>query len=118
VKDARQYEWLLRSDLYSTALAFIRGNFDIHGDIIAAIRFKSEMTRHGLRDFFASIAARVAPRRIESWFQTPLRAARNIRLHYDRSNDLYQSFLDSRMVIRTRISRTSAAPWMRPSPQN
>lgn len=38
------------------------------------------------------------PRRIESWFQTPLRAVRNIRFHYDRSNDLYRSFLDSRMV--------------------
>ena len=98
VKDARQYEWLLRSDLYSTAVAFIRGDFEIHGDIIAAIRFKSETTRHGPRDFFASIAARLAPRRIESWFQTPLRAARNIRFHYDRSNDLYRSFLDSRMV--------------------
>jgi hypothetical protein len=46
VKAARQYEWLLRSDLY-TALAFIRGDFDIHGDIIAAIRFKSEMTSRG-----------------------------------------------------------------------
>jgi hypothetical protein len=98
VKDTRQYEWLLRSDLYSTAVAFIRGDFDIHGDIIAAIRFKSEMTSHGLRDFFASLAARLAPRRIESWFQTPLRAARNIRFHYDRSNDLYRSFLDSRMI--------------------
>jgi hypothetical protein len=35
VKDARQYEWLLRSDLYSTTIGFIRGDFDIHGDIIA-----------------------------------------------------------------------------------
>jgi len=98
LKDDRQYEWLLRSDLYSAALGFIRGDFDIHGDIIAAIRFKSEMTRRGLRDLFASIAARLSPGRIESWFQTSLRATRNIRFHYDRSNDFYRSFLDSRMV--------------------
>jgi len=98
LKDPRQYEWLLRSDLYSAALAFIRGDLDIHGDIIAAVRFKTEMTRRGLRDLFASIAARLAPRRIESWFQTSMRAARNVRFHYDRSNEFYRSFLDSGLV--------------------
>jgi len=96
--DPQQYQWLLRSDLYSAALGFIRGDFDIHGDIIAAIRFKGSTTRHSVRDLFASIAARLWPGRIESWFQTSLRAARNIRFHYDRSNDFYRSFLDSRMV--------------------
>jgi cyclopropane-fatty-acyl-phospholipid synthase len=95
---AQQFEWLLRSDLYSATLAFIRGDFDIHGDIVSAIRFKKEVTHRGLRDLFASIAARLAPRRVESWFQTSVRAARNVRFHYDRSNDFYQSFLDSRMV--------------------
>jgi len=98
LKDARQFEWLLRSDLYSAALAFIRGDFDIHGDLVAAIQFKSEKTHRGMRDLLASISARVAPRRIETWFQTASRAARNIRFHYDRSNDFYQAFLDSRMV--------------------
>jgi cyclopropane-fatty-acyl-phospholipid synthase len=96
--DTQQYQWLLRSDLYSAALGFIRGDFDIHGDIIAAIRFKGEVTRRSVRDLLASIGARLSPGRIESWFQTSLRAARNIRFHYDRSNDFYRSFLDSRMV--------------------
>jgi cyclopropane-fatty-acyl-phospholipid synthase len=98
VADPQQYQQLLRSDLYSAALGFIRGDFEIHGDIIAAIRFKSEVTRRGIGDLFASIAARLSPSRIESWFQTSLRAARNIRFHYDRSNGFYRSFLDSRMV--------------------
>jgi cyclopropane-fatty-acyl-phospholipid synthase len=98
MKDVQQFEWLLHSDIYSAALAFIHGDFDIYGDIISAVRFKTEVTRCGLRDLFSSIAARLAPRRIESWFQTSLRAARNVRFHYDRSNDFYRSFLDSRMV--------------------
>ena len=98
LKDERQLEWLLRADLYSAALAFIRGDFDIHGDIIAAIRFKMETTRRGFRDLLASLAAQLAPGRIETWFQTSMRAAQNIRFHYDRSNDFYKLFLDSRMV--------------------
>jgi cyclopropane-fatty-acyl-phospholipid synthase len=98
LRDDRQLEWLLRSDLYSAALAFIRGDFDIHGDIISAIRFKMESTQRGLRDLLASIAAQLAPGRIETWFQTSSRAAQNIRFHYDRSNDFYKLFLDSRMV--------------------
>ena len=96
--DPQQYRWLLHSDLYSAALGFIRGDFDIHGDIIAAIRFKGQITHLGARDLFASVAARLSPGRIESWFQTSLRAARNIRFHYDRSNDFYRLFLDSRLV--------------------
>jgi cyclopropane-fatty-acyl-phospholipid synthase len=98
LKDVRQLDWLLRSDLYSAALAFIRGDFDIHGDIVSAIRFKARTTHRGLRDLFASMAARLASRRIESWFQTSMRAAQNVRFHYDRSNEFYRSFLDSRMV--------------------
>lgn len=38
------------------------------------------------------------PRQIQSWIQTRLWAKRNVHFHYDRSNDFYQSFLDSRMV--------------------
>jgi cyclopropane-fatty-acyl-phospholipid synthase len=98
LNDEQQLKWLLRSDQYSAALAFIRGDFDIHGDIVSAIRFKAETTQRCLRDLLASLVARLAPQRIESWFQTTLRAAQNVRFHYDRSNDFYRSFLDSRMV--------------------
>jgi cyclopropane-fatty-acyl-phospholipid synthase len=98
MRDPAQYEWLLRSDLYSAALAFVRGDFDVRGDLISAIRFKKEIARGGLRDWVSSMRVRWVPRRIESWIQTRLRAARNVRFHYDRSNDFYRSFLDSRMV--------------------
>ncbi len=98
VKDEAHWAHLLHCDLYSAASAFIRGDFDIHGDLVAAVRFKRENTPRRLGDWLASIAARIAPRRIESWFQTSVRAAQNIRFHYDRSNRFYGSFLDSRMV--------------------
>ena len=98
LRDPSQYEWLQRADLYSAATAFIEGKFDIHGDIISAIRFKRLTTQLGIRDFLSALAARFAPGRMEAWFQSRRRAARNIRFHYDRSNDFYRSFLDSQMV--------------------
>ena len=98
MRDLAQYEWLLRSDLYSAALAFIRGDFDIRGDLISAIRFKKAITPASLRDWLSSMRTRFAPRRIESWIQSHFRAARNVHFHYDRSNEFYESFLDSRML--------------------
>jgi cyclopropane-fatty-acyl-phospholipid synthase len=98
VKDAAQFDWLLRTDAYSAALSFVRGDFEIQGDLIDAIRFKSATTRHGLSTLLASIAARFAPGRVESRFQTVRKAAKNVHFHYDRSNDFYRAFLDPRMV--------------------
>jgi cyclopropane-fatty-acyl-phospholipid synthase len=98
LRDSGQFEWLQRADLYSAASAFIQGKFDIHGDIISAIRFKKLTTQSGIRDVLSAIAARFAPRRLEAWFQSRHRAAGNIRFHYDRSNDFYRSFLDLQMV--------------------
>ncbi len=98
LRDSNQYEWLQRASLYSAATAFIQGHFDIQGDIISAIRFKKATTQLSVRDVFSAIAARFAPRRLESWFQSRRRAAQNIRFHYDRSNDFYQAFLDAKMV--------------------
>jgi cyclopropane-fatty-acyl-phospholipid synthase len=98
LRDSGQFEWLQRADLYSAASAFIQGKFDIHGDVISAIRFKKLTTQSGIRDVLSAIAARFAPRRLEAWFQSRHRAAGNIRFHYDRSNDFYRSFLDSQMV--------------------
>jgi cyclopropane-fatty-acyl-phospholipid synthase len=98
LRDSGQYEWLQRADLYSAAKAFIEGKFDIHGDIISAIRFKKLTTQWGTRDVASAFVARFAPRRLEAWFQSHRRAASNVRFHYDRSNDFYRSFLDSQMV--------------------
>jgi cyclopropane-fatty-acyl-phospholipid synthase len=89
-----QFEWFTKAGAYSLALAFIRGEFGVRGDLVAAIRFLRTGYRPGWRGHLFAALARCAPSR---WFQTRSGAARNIRFHYDRSNDFYRQFLDSRL---------------------
>lgn len=98
MKDRAQLAWFLKSDLYAAARSYIRGDFEISGDIVAAVEFKMGQSQWSPRNLLASLAARLSPRRLEAWIQPSGRAARNIRFHYDRSNEFYRSFLDSRMV--------------------
>lgn len=98
VRNRRVLEWLLKADAYSAALSFIRGEFDVQGDLVAAVRFQLGRWQRGWRELLHASAARLAPGRIETWLQTRGRAARNIRYHYDRSNEFYKNFLDTRMV--------------------
>jgi len=98
VRGRRQLEWLLNADAYSAALSFIRGEFDVQGDLIAAVRFQLSRPKRGWRDLLHAAAARFGPRRLETLLQTRRRAAQNIRYHYDRSNEFYRSFLDTHMV--------------------
>ncbi len=86
-----------RADVYSAAKSFIRGEIDIHGDLFAAIQWKRQTARAGLRSRAMSSAVRNVPR-TESWFQSRRKAAGNIRFHYDRSNAFFTQFLDSRLV--------------------
>ncbi|HSL23501.1 MAG TPA: cyclopropane-fatty-acyl-phospholipid synthase family protein [Vicinamibacterales bacterium] len=97
-RDRSHLQWFLNTDPYSAAMAFIRDEVDVTGDLVAAVRFFQSQTRRTWRAVLYAVAARLAPHRIEGWFQTPARAARNIRFHYDRSNAFYQQFLDTRLV--------------------
>lgn len=98
VADEAQWQWFLKADAYSAAMAFVRGDFEVRGDLVAGIRFfKQGVPRKNLKHWLFAVLERFAPHRLESWFQTRSRAARNIRFHYDRSNDFYFQFLDSRM---------------------
>lgn len=106
VRDRDHLRRLLAADAYSAALSFIRADFDVRGDLVAAVRFFQARAPRGWRAHLHAAAARLAPRRIETWFQTPARAARNIRFHYDRSNEFYQQFLDRRMVYSCGYFRT------------
>jgi cyclopropane-fatty-acyl-phospholipid synthase len=105
VTDQTQLNWLLRADAYSAALAFIRGDIEVHGDLIAAVRFQTATAPRSLPARFFGALARFAPGRIESWYQPKSRAARNIRFHYDRPNDFYRQFLDSRLVYSSAYYR-------------
>ena len=86
-----------RADAYSAAQGFIQGKFDITGDLFAAIQWKRETAHTGFRARALAAAVRWMPR-LESWYQSKGRAARNIRFHYDRSNAFYEQFLGSRLV--------------------
>lgn len=97
VPTRQAFQSLLATDVYSAATAFVRGQFDVKGDLEAAIRFKGWQPRSGLRKhLFGAIAGWAAA--LETAFQTEAQAADNIRFHYDRSNDFYRLFLDPRMV--------------------
>ncbi|MGD0869227.1 MAG: cyclopropane-fatty-acyl-phospholipid synthase family protein [Bryobacteraceae bacterium] len=97
VPTSKAFQYLLATDVYSAATAFIRGKFDVKGDLEDAIRFKGWQPQSSLRKhLFGAIARCVAA--LEGGFQTGTQAARNIRFHYDRSNEFYRLFLDPRMV--------------------
>jgi cyclopropane-fatty-acyl-phospholipid synthase len=88
----------MQMDAYSAAMAFVQGKFDVHGNILEAIRYFSRQPHSPLRQIFFSSLARLEHVRIGSLLGFRRPAARNIQFHYDRSNDFYSLFLDSRMV--------------------
>ncbi|MGP8244662.1 MAG: class I SAM-dependent methyltransferase [Bryobacteraceae bacterium] len=98
VADEPQLESILKGDDYSVAQAYVRGEFEVRGDLAAALRLKRKYTRSRFFQRLWSAAAQWGPSRIETWFQSKERAAENIHYHYDVSNEFYAKFLDSRMV--------------------
>lgn len=93
----RMLEWLLNTDVYSAAMAFVRGDFDVTGDLEAAIRWKGLQPQSALRRRLMGALAHWTAA-IESRLETRGKTARDIHFHYDRSNDFYRLFLDPRMV--------------------
>jgi cyclopropane-fatty-acyl-phospholipid synthase len=87
---------LWRLDPYRAGLAFIRGEFDIEGDLVAAIALWLERARTlGLAYVWHSLLPRL---RVEHWLQSRRQARRNIAFHYDRSDAFYRCFLDQRLL--------------------
>lgn len=97
-RDPEHLNRLLKSDPYSLAIAFVEGEFSIEGDLVAAIRHYRGHSRRGIKYLLYAAAAHFGIDRLEAWFQSKNRAARNVRYHYDQSNDFYKQFLDSRML--------------------
>jgi cyclopropane-fatty-acyl-phospholipid synthase len=96
VPTERYWRRLWQLDAYRAGMAFIRGDFDVEGDLPAAIEAWS---KHPKRATLPSLALSLLPRlRLERWWQSRAAARRNIAFHYDRSNEFYRTFLDSRMV--------------------
>lgn len=84
----------LHGDVYSAATAFIRGEFDVEGDLVRAIQWRLAQPHSSVRDGLLIVAAKFA----RLGFNVTSGTARNVQFHYDRSNSFYQTFLDSRMV--------------------
>jgi cyclopropane-fatty-acyl-phospholipid synthase len=98
VRARPDFDRLLGFDDYSLATAFVRGDFAVEGDLVAAVRFFRARPYSRINGSLATAIAKLGFARVESSFQTKKRAAENIRFHYDQSNDFYRNFLDSRMV--------------------
>lgn len=91
-------QWLARADAYSVALAFVNGEIEVHGDFISAVRFQLSRSANTFRRQAMDAICRWTPWRLAQRWGGRDVAARNIRFHYDRSNDFYKLFLDSQMV--------------------
>lgn len=87
---------LWRLDAYRAGLRFLRGEFDVEGDLVAAVRAWSRSAEESR--LAASLFALIARLRPERWWQSRELARHNIAFHYDQSPEFYRAFLDRRMV--------------------
>lgn len=69
----------------------------MRGDLFSAIRFFRSRQRSSIRQWCVMQTARLQAN-VSSRFSGRGAAGRNIRFHYDRSNEFYRQFLDSRML--------------------
>lgn len=88
----------LEMDRYDVATAFVNGTIQIQGDLFAAVRYFAANSHPGARSLLLWATYRF--RRLANRLPVANRrkAARNIQFHYDRSNEFYAEFLDSRML--------------------
>ena len=91
-------QWLARADAYSVGLAFVKGEIDVYGDFVSAVRYQLSQSATTVRRQFFDAVCRWSPWRLTQRWATRGATTRNIRFHYDRSNDFYKLFLDSQMV--------------------
>ena len=108
VADHAALDRILATDVYSAAMAYVRGEFEVDGDLCAAIRWKGWRPESRLRARLYAVIARCATA-LESVLQSKAQTARHIRFHYDRSNEFYRLFLDPRMVYSCAYFRTPKA---------
>jgi cyclopropane-fatty-acyl-phospholipid synthase len=88
----RRIERYLKTGSYSAALAFIKGELAVEGDIFSAVRFFLTQRRSNIYKWWFGLCVRLTSLAPQRWT-----AQRNIQFHYDRSNAFYSLFLDSHM---------------------
>ena len=90
--------WMARGDAYSAGLAYVKGLIDVQGDLIEAVRYQLTHAGATWRRQVLDAVCRWTPWRLTQGWAGRAATARNIRFHYDRSNEFYRQFLDSRLV--------------------
>ncbi len=95
--DPRALEKLLTADIFSVAEAFVNGEFIVQGDIFSAIHFFRARSHPSFAQWWFTLAAKLQSAATNQ-FAGKRSARHNIQFHYDRSNEFYRQFLDSRMV--------------------
>jgi cyclopropane-fatty-acyl-phospholipid synthase len=90
--------WISRGDAYSAGLAYVKGLIDVQGDLIEAVRYQLAHTGATWRRQLLDAVCHWTPWRLTQRWAGRETTARNIRFHYDRSNEFYRQFLDSRLV--------------------
>src|SRR5579862_2260643 len=80
VPDRNYWKTLVQGNAYRVAMAFVRGDFQIEGDLLQAIRWW-HTRRHVPHPREWAMWA-LSRWRWESWFQSAGRARHNIRFHY------------------------------------
>lgn len=87
----------LSMDPYSAAMAFAEGQFQVQGDLVAAVEFFDRQEHPTLRSLWHSIIAHLGHDALGFDVHDRTRKRRDIQFHYDRSNEFYAQFLDRRM---------------------
>jgi cyclopropane-fatty-acyl-phospholipid synthase len=106
-KDGKQ--WLAQASAYSVAAAFVKGEVEVHGDLLAAVRYQLARAESNWRRQAFDAICRWTPWRLTQRWASRTATARNIRFHYDRSNEFYRLFLDAQMVYSCAYFHTPEA---------
>jgi cyclopropane-fatty-acyl-phospholipid synthase len=93
VRDLSSWYALANAGAYRIATAFVDGELDIDGDLLAAVRWWHANHVDGWRGWVQAAVGRL---RLDSWVQKTGRAS--ARFQDDRSDLFYEQFLDSQMV--------------------
>jgi cyclopropane-fatty-acyl-phospholipid synthase len=86
-------ESLLKLNPYAAALAFVNGEISVEGDLVSAIRFFLQQNHSALAAWCCALLAGAEEALPWRWS-----SKENISFHYDRPNEFYELFLDSRML--------------------
>lgn len=93
---------------YQIAQAFITSKFDVEGDLVEAIKiYRSALSRRST--FSLKTVAIYLWHLLNSIFGGGS-SAQDVKFHYDRSNEFYRAFLDSRMVYSCAYFKTQDTP--------